>query len=381
MKLAFCLFKYFPFGGLQRDFLRIAQACYQRGHQIDVFTLEWQGEIPAAFRVTLIPVRGFSNHRRCMNFAKALADYVTKDHYDAIIGFNRLPNLDIYFAADVCYQALIREQRSWFYRLLPRYRCYAALEQAVFDKTATTQILLLAASEQKQFCHYYGTAPERFHLLPPGVAADRQAPADVSTIRAAIRRELNLSPEHQLVLLIGSNYKLKGVDRALYAMASLIPEQLNNTCLIVIGESNPAPFMALAKRLAIGHAIRFLGARFDVPRFLWSADLLLHPAYHEAAGMVLIEALVAGLPVLTTENCGYAFHIEQAGAGQLLKMPFQQTELNRQLVMMLNSAERSLWCKNALEYAAKVNLSQLEAKAVAFIEHYAQVVSPTTSHI
>jgi hypothetical protein len=50
MQLAFCLYKYFPHGGLQRDFMRIAFACQARGHAIRVYTLEWRGEVPRASR-------------------------------------------------------------------------------------------------------------------------------------------------------------------------------------------------------------------------------------------------------------------------------------------------------------------------------------------
>jgi UDP-glucose:(heptosyl)LPS alpha-1,3-glucosyltransferase len=56
MRIAFCLYKYFPFGGLQRDFLRVALACQARGHAIRVYTLEWRGDIPAGFELVLVPV-------------------------------------------------------------------------------------------------------------------------------------------------------------------------------------------------------------------------------------------------------------------------------------------------------------------------------------
>ena len=54
MRLAFCLFKYFPYGGLARDFLRIAQLCQQQGHSIDVYTMEWRGDIPKGFNVNFL---------------------------------------------------------------------------------------------------------------------------------------------------------------------------------------------------------------------------------------------------------------------------------------------------------------------------------------
>ena len=64
MQLAFVLYKYFPFGGLQRDFMRIALECQKRGHQIRVYTLIWEGDIPPGFEVLVAPVKALFNHRR-----------------------------------------------------------------------------------------------------------------------------------------------------------------------------------------------------------------------------------------------------------------------------------------------------------------------------
>ena len=56
MKLALCLYKYFPYGGLQRDFLRILKECCSRGHKVHVYTAEWQGEQPQGVELTSFPV-------------------------------------------------------------------------------------------------------------------------------------------------------------------------------------------------------------------------------------------------------------------------------------------------------------------------------------
>ena len=60
LKLAFCLYKYFPYGGLQRDFLKIALNCQQQGHEIKVYTLSWQGDVPEGIDVIDCP--GYSVH-------------------------------------------------------------------------------------------------------------------------------------------------------------------------------------------------------------------------------------------------------------------------------------------------------------------------------
>ena len=124
MKLAFCLFKYFPYGGLQRDFLQIARICKERGHHIHVYTMHWEGELEPDFHLHLIKPNGFTNHKRCASFAKKIAACWSHESYDLRIGFNKMSHLDVYYAADVCYQTRIREKYNWVYRLLPRYQYF-----------------------------------------------------------------------------------------------------------------------------------------------------------------------------------------------------------------------------------------------------------------
>jgi UDP-glucose:(heptosyl)LPS alpha-1,3-glucosyltransferase len=58
MKLAFCLFKYFPYGGLQRDFLRIARVCRERGHEVHVYTMQWEGDVEPGLPIHFITASG-----------------------------------------------------------------------------------------------------------------------------------------------------------------------------------------------------------------------------------------------------------------------------------------------------------------------------------
>ncbi|MDR2207865.1 MAG: glycosyltransferase family 4 protein [Azoarcus sp.] len=368
MKLAFCLFKYFPYGGLQRDFLRIALACQARGHSIRVYTLEWQGEVPPGFEVQFVPVRAWQNHNRCRRFAEWVMADLARQPVDRVVGFNKMPGLDVYFAADTCFEEKARTRRGWLYRLSSRYRGFAALEWAVFAPSSYTQILTISRAQQPSFERYYGTPPERFHHLPPGISANCRAPADAPVIRAAFRAEFELKDDTLLLLHLGSGFKRKGLDRCLKAMAAL-PEALRKrTRLFVVGKDRPRPFQRLAHSLALSSQVVFLGGRDDVPRFLLGADLLIHPAYEESAGIVLLEALVAGLPVLVTDVCGYAHYIEEAGAGCLIASPFTQKALDETLAGMLADPEvRARWSRNALAFSEHADIYSLHERAVDFI--------------
>jgi UDP-glucose:(heptosyl)LPS alpha-1,3-glucosyltransferase len=368
MQLAFCLFYFFPFGGQQRDFLKIAEICRRRGHSIHVFVMDVQGEFPPEYEVIHLRPRGFSNHRRCRDFARQVGNQLEGRRFDAVIGFSKMPGLDVYYAADTCYLEKVLTTRPFIYRLGDRFRTYAAMERAVFDPAAKTEILLIAEQEKSKFIRHYGTQAERFHVLPPGISRDRVAPANAAEIRRMLRLELGLADDDLMLLLVGSAFRTKGLDRAMLAVKALPHELKKRTRLFILGQDKQAPFERLARRLEIEQQVYFLGGRSDVPRFLLGADLLLHPAYLENTGTVLVEALAAGLPVLASSVCGYAGHIEKSGGGLLIPQPFSQETMNELLAHMLVSPERATWQRNALDYAAKADIFSLHEQATEIIE-------------
>jgi UDP-glucose:(heptosyl)LPS alpha-1,3-glucosyltransferase len=153
------------------------------------------------------------------------------------------------------------------------------------------------------------------------------------------------------------------------AVAALPAPLRNNAVLIIIGKDNFRPFRQLARRLGIQHQILFFHGRDDIPRFLFSADLLLHPAYRENTGTVLIEAMAARLPVLASDVCGYADHIARADAGQLISSPFDQDTLNRMLAEMLqDAAQRERWGANGQRYVTQNDVFSMPEKAADIIE-------------
>lgn len=368
MRLAFCLYKYFPFGGLQRDFLRIAQACVARGHTVRVYALEWQGERPDGLEIVLVPARGLTNPARYRRFTGLVRLDLAARPVDRVVGFNKMPGLDVYYAADPCYAEKATARRGWLYRLSGRYRHFMAYERAVFAPESRTEILMISTVQQPLFEKHYGTPRARFHLLPPGIAPDRRAPPDAAAIRAAFRREFGLADDERLMLQVGSGFRTKGLDRSLAALAAL-PEALRaRTRFIVIGQDDPRPFRVLAKAARIEDRVTILPGRDDIPRFLLGADLLIHPAYAENTGTVLLEAVVAGLPILTTAVCGYAHYVAEAGAGRVLDEPFRQPALDAALAELLaDDATRAAMARRGLDWAGRADIYSLPERAADVI--------------
>jgi UDP-glucose:(heptosyl)LPS alpha-1,3-glucosyltransferase len=367
MKFAFTLIKYFPFGGLQRDFIRIAEICLARGHHVDVFTPYWQGEIPSGLNVNVLHLSAFSNHQRRLALSREVHRRTRNSHYDAVVGFSKMPGLDYYYAADSCFAERVASKPFW-YPYTGRCRSYLALEQAVFAPAASTRILLLTEKDRGIYQRYYQTPSERFHVLPPGIARDRLSPPDAGIIRRGLRAELGIDADATMILMVGSGFRTKGTDRAMKAFAALPEPVRGASVLVIIGRDNFRPFRRLARRLRIEKQIIFFHGRDDIPRFLFGADLLLHPAYRENTGTVLIEAMAARLPVLASDVCGYAEHVRRADAGRLVAAPFDQTILNRLLAEMLTSDKRAMWGANGGRYVSGHDVFSMPEKAADIIE-------------
>lgn len=366
MKLAFALFKYFPYGGLQRDCIKIAQECVARGHKVDIFAMEASGEVPEPLTVTCLGVKSWVNYRRYEEFAKLLQQRIQKEGYDAVVGFNRMEGLDYYFGADPCFSIKLEGKAPW-HRFLPRSRSFLRAEKAVYGKHSNTHIMLLTPAETPAIQDIYHTPNNRLHQLPPAVAPQFFAPPDYAERRKMFRDKLGLSEEQNLLLMVGSGFKIKGVGRVLKAVSHLPESVRAKTQLMILGKDHQGPFERLAKKLRIDDRVHFLGGRDDAADFMFAADLLLHPAHRESAGMVLVEAIAANLPVLVSDTCGYTFHIRESGMGIVHASPFDAQRFSADIVRALD-VPPSYWQQCAQKYLAHTDLSGLANKAADIIE-------------
>lgn len=369
MRMAFLLYKYFPYGGMQRDCLSFVRAVQERGHKVRIYCAAWQGEHLENTELRLVPGISGSSARRGVRFVKWVQQDLVSDPVDAVVGFNKMPGLDVYFAADPCYMDKAMNDRGRLYRRGGRFRHFSSYERAVFGPASHTRILMISEIAREKFEQYYHTPARRMFMLPPGVSPDHRRPADALHRRRNKREELGLAGEALVLLFVGSGFITKGLDRAVLSLAALRSERPDlDARLLVVGQDKGRRFQRQAKKLGLGDRVRFLGGRDDVPELMLASDLLVHPALAEAAGVVLLEALVAGLPVVVTDVCGYAHHVEAARAGIVLSSPFSQEALDRAVQRNIDGVFRAGCRHSALEYAEKTDLYSMHRTGAELIE-------------
>lgn len=367
MKLAITLFHYFPYGGLERDMLAVARVCRARGHQVTIYTQNWEGLLPEGIPVQIIPVRAWSNHGRAQEFAQRFNQIRKQAAIDLVVGFNKMPGLDLYFAADTCFAQKVYEERPWVYRYSSRSRAYLALERAVFDASNDCHNLMISQVQIPVFQHYYTTPGSRFHLLPPGINKTRIMPKDYESCRKVLRRQFDLDENDFLMLMVGSDFHRKGVARAIKALASLPKALQSRTYLWVAGKGETASFVDLAHKAGVREQFSMLGTRDDVSELMWAADVFLHPAYSENTGTVLLEAMVAGLPVIATDVCGYAHYINTWRMGKVLAGDDVDKQLTAAIIDIA-AQDGDEWRTRARKFIEQADIFEMHEKIVTIIE-------------
>lgn len=364
--IAIAVFRVAAAGGLERHALRLGEALVARGHGVTIYTTA-AGAVPQGVSVRLIKRRGMSNHGRLAAFQHDLAKAAHGRH-DILVGFQKMAGLDILFCCDWCF---VDRRVSPLVRLLPRYRTMAALEQACCSDGSNTKLLMLAEPQAQAYREAYGMSADHITVLPPTL--DRRRVVDeASAPKRAARESLGLAKNQAAWLWIGLQPHVKGLDRVIRALAQ-VPDARLFACGADTSRRPMRAVMAVARKLGCADRIATPGSLSDadLERHFVACDLLVHPARLDVTGTVIVEALGAGLPVIVTDNCGYAPHVSAAGAGVVL--PRDATPERIATAASANAATRQAWSDAARAYVRKADLTSGIAMAAAIIEEAASL--------
>jgi UDP-glucose:(heptosyl)LPS alpha-1,3-glucosyltransferase len=317
MKLAIAIFRYFPYGGLQRDMRFIAEEAIKRGHQVTIFCGDWQGDkIPGA-DIRVINTFVFFNIAGVRRFVKAFEKIFNRDEFDLLLGFNKMPGLDVYFAGDTCFAEKAYGDRSWFYRLAPRTRLYLGYEESVLGDRGVKQIFCLVPQQVQSIARWYSTPKNKITLLPPGISRSHITCENPQEAKTKLLNDLNVDQSAKIILCLGSGFRTKGVDISIASFAEFVKNR-SDAVLLIAGGDDPKKYQQQVKQLGVDNKIHFVGNRFAVADLLHSSDLLLHPARYELAGNVILEAMLCGCPVLVSPQSGFAYYVKQFDMGELI---------------------------------------------------------------
>ncbi len=230
---------------------------------------------------------------------------VLLSHGDSLIG-------DVYVAHS-CHRAAVaakRAQGAWRWMLYPLHGFVLLREAWIFGRGRRPYLVAISRGVAREYQHYYGLPAERIFLIPNGVDRARYRPA---SDRVALRRELGLPGQERLLLFVANEFERKGLRLVIEGLAAC--RSGARPILLVVGADRPGAFRERARALGIEARVRFLGPRADLWRLYAACDLFVLLSNYEAFGLVGLEALAAGLPVVTTRVSGLEDYVRHEENG------------------------------------------------------------------
>ncbi len=173
--------------------------------------------------------------------------------------------------------------------------------------------------EQRLLRQIYGVPRSRVEVIPLGVDPERFCPGS----REAARAELGLADDAQVVLAVGRIEPLKGLDILIRAAAQ-VTERSRLQLLIVGGDEAARPefdrLSAIAEEVGVSDLVRFAGAvgHEALPDYYRAADVVVMPSFSESFGLVAVEAMASGVPVIASRVGGLASTVADGRTGYLV---------------------------------------------------------------
>ena len=273
--------------------------------------------------------------------------------------------------------------RAWP-RLIHRkiyHRLIRLLERLVYSKPGLTMACVSQKTADDITRHYHQA--QGVNVVRNAVDSPTFNPQIRLARREAARRELGFPEHHLVLLLIGNDWKSKGLPCLLEAVRRLPNLALT---LLVLGDDDRAPYAAFIRESELEQRVRFLAPSPDVMRFYAASDVYVGPSLHDSFGLPVLEAMASGLPVIASSRSGIAEIISAGTDGIILEDPtdagqlaellsrlYQDRDLRQQIgEKAAKTAQRLTWDRNAAELAdlmekvlaAKVSAHLLEKQAV-----------------
>ncbi|MBU0620427.1 MAG: glycosyltransferase family 4 protein [Gammaproteobacteria bacterium] len=338
-KIAVVVPKYGLVGGGERFASEITErlACNE-AYDIHVFANRW---VASSDRVTFhkVPKVGFPRFLGPLFFAWFVRWKTGRMGFDLVHSHHWIFRADIYSAHGVPHAGWVRDVRKRRPSLYDR--AVIAVERKLMRDGANSRFLPVSTLAMQAFRQEYGELPGQWQVVHPGVEVARFATPDRTACRAEIRGRYGIGPTDMLLLFVGMNFEVKGLDTIILALAkarALASEA--NIHLLVVGRGDEAKYRRLAQSLGIGEAVTFAGTQVaGLERYYRAADAFVLFSRYDTFGMVVLEAMAAGLPVIVSPNVGAKDLVEEGCNGYILPAP-QDVEAAAASMAELADAER-----------------------------------------
>ena len=257
--------------------------------------------------------------------------------FDLIHAHDRIFRADVYTMHGIPHRRWVREVRRKKMSLFDR--ALASVEDRLVSEGGCRRFLAVSELTRKIFLDEYPVDSGLVKVIHPGIDTAPYARLDRDRCRREVRNRFGIGPDEPLILFVSMNFSIKGLDRLLRGLGRLRkrdPEARFR--LLVVGRGDQKTYGRLARDLGLGHAVVFAGAvaREKLPEFYLAGDFYAMLSRFDTFGMVVLEAMAAGLPVLISGHVGARDLVREGVNGFVIENPDDDDAVADKAGPMLN---------------------------------------------
>jgi UDP-glucose:(heptosyl)LPS alpha-1,3-glucosyltransferase len=369
MQIALCHENVLPErGGAEMYVADFARHLVAAGHEVHLWACRWNAAfLPKTLQVHAIPPITGPRMVRPWRFSRAIRAELDRNRHLISLGFDKTFGTDIYYPLGGLQAASsaqnIAKHRTPFARFGARAAkwcdpvqwSYQRLERHALLGPSPPRLVVNSGMVRDHAAKFYGIDSSRVHVIPNAIDRKRLDARDRATIRAQVRRECGFGPTDVVGAFVAMNYRLKGLDPLLHALARVPTFQPLK--ILVAGSLRVEPWRRLAHRLGIAARVSFNGPSADVRRVYFAADFHVHPTFYDPCSGVVLEALACGLPVITSRYNGAA-ELVPPDAGFILDDPHDHSALAARFTDMMDPVRRDVAGRAARQAAGSWTLER-----------------------
>jgi len=348
-RIAVVIPKYGPVGGAERFACEVTERLARSGrYEFHVFANCWQATPGSPVVFHKVPIIKFPRSLRPWSFPWFAQRAIESGQFDLVHSHDRTFRADVFSIHCVPHAGWIGSVRKKRASLFDR--SMMAVEKRMINDNADAWFLPVSSLAVEAFHHEYRELPGRWQITHPGVDIARFASPDREACRREIRGRYGIRDTDLLVLFVGMNFEVKGLDAILAALAKARTKA--NVRLLVIGRGDEQKYGALARLLGVAAAVTFAGTQtIGIERYYRAADVFMMLSAFDTFGMVVVEAMAAGLPVIISGKVGTKDLIADGENGFVVPNPQDSDTAAVRLVQLLDSKGREAVSKAAQQRA------------------------------
>ena len=332
LQIAFVVHDYNRHGGHSRYVAELASR-FRRDHDVHVFTNTVDDADAAGIAFHHVPAWRRNALTSVLSFILP-ATLQVRGRFDVIHAQGlcglRHNLATAHFCQPAWFHALAREgvQLTWRQRVFQRL--VTGLERQALCRPATRRVIAVSERVKADLAELYGRTTG-VEVVYHGTDTTTFHPDNRDRFRASVRAAIGVPDDRFLALYVGD--MKKGAAAAIRAAA-----QARGVALLILSGSNAGPFRAIAEQEKVADRVIFHPHSRRVETFFAAADALVFPSVYDSFGLVITEAMAAGLPVVASRAAGAAELIESGKDGLLTDRPWDMDAIAAHLGRLRDDA-------------------------------------------